>query len=165
MRTKWLFCRTQCIQTHSLQRSSSDQFLAGHQAEEFVQKVVFASQIVQPLTAPITFLRSRGWDGRLLASRVCSGDQRQSLGTKLLNLSRFNTQCTRIMTETICAQTGSLSGGALFTETRVPVETFLRSNFSFGRRSRAWYTRKSPVLCSNVFCRELFQVWLARSPP
>ena len=112
-----------------------------------VQNVVFVSQVVQPLTAPITFFTiqvyrgqepryrlSRGWDTRRHASskRVCKRST-SIPGTKLLNLSRFNTQFAPIVMEAICANTGNLSRSALFTETRIPVETHLMSNISFVR--------------------------------
>ena len=78
------------------------------------------------------------WLGRATCCVTCgpkgfAAQRRPPLGQNCLNLSRFNTQFAPIVMEAICAKTGSLSGGALFTETRIPVETHLMSNFSFVR--------------------------------
>ena len=143
-----------------------------------VQNVVFVSQDVQPFTAPINvFYSDSSRDRATIQSaprlvrasscitrrpkRVCSRST-SIIGTKLLNFSRFNTQFAPVVMEAIRAKTGSISGSARFTETRISghhldVKLFLRWVGVL-----AHCTQESRL---KVSCPEQFQVWLSRSFP
>ena len=64
--------------------------------------------------------------------RVCNSST-LACGAKLFNLSRFNTQFVPVVIEATCDNTGKQPGSALFTETRIPVDTHLMSNCPFVR--------------------------------
>ena len=114
-----------------------------------MQKTVFVSKVVQPLTAPITIFtvevnrakepRSslpRGWCRAFLrhaSSRSVCSISTSTFGENILNLSRFSTQVVPIVKEANCDETCKQPAGALFTETLIAVETHLVANVSLRR--------------------------------
>ena len=120
------------------------------QTGKVVQNVVFVSQVVQPLTAPITFFTIQGlsckratdqtvsWVGRAPCCVTRRPEEfvtrRRWLPEQHCSTSRGSTlSLSSIVIEATCDNTGKQPGSALFTETRIPVDTHLMSNCPFVR--------------------------------
>ena len=84
-------------------------------------------------------------------------------GSKTVELSRFRTHVAPVVMETSCDKTGNAPEGALFTETRMPVETHLMSNVSLGRATLSHMAPgKTRLRFVPWSCPERFQVSLSR---
>ena len=104
-----------------------------------------------PLAGTRVFLRHAS------SRRVCSSPT-STPGTKLFKPIAVQ--------HPVCPKTGSLSGCALFTETRIPVETHLMSNFSFVRSamSRSVHRKNDCSLFQDLLSGAVSSLALTMSP-